>query len=165
MLSCAPQVKGTGPALDRLIFTRELLYPPSYCKFWGAEKHLADQEGFVSNIVSHGDLCTLRPVKRIYSFTKLCTAMKSYDCAILRLEQAYAAMCRPSVPCSHPSRMFYPTVEYVLMSFSEPKSLLVNMPTFQFCTHCGQCLGQARRDYVSPEAELSHTVGYSDTIV
>jgi hypothetical protein len=138
------------------------MYPPPGHKYWGAEKHLAVQEGFGTNVVSHGDLRSLGPIKRIYSFTKLCTAMKHYDCALLRMDQAFSAMCRPYGPCSHPATVSYPTVEYILMSFSEPQSLLINMPTFLFCTRCGQCLGWSKRDQ---DSDLNSNVGYSDTLV
>jgi hypothetical protein len=169
---CCLQVEGTAPAptvVPRGIHDYGvhdfLLYPCPGRKYWGAEKGLALLEGFsAKHVVLHKDLYALKPVKRIYSFTKLCTAMKHYDCALLRMEQAFEAMCRPVADCPHTNTLQYPLEDHVLLSFSEPQSLLINMPGFQFCAQCGQCLGRFTRDNDQDQG-LNHNIGYSERVM
>jgi hypothetical protein len=88
--------------------------------------------------------------------------MKAYDCALLRVEQAVAALCRPlpSAECEHDCTMEWPGKEVVRMAFTEPMSLLVNMPTFTYCTFCGQCLTAAWRIY---DTTVDTCLGYQNT--
>lgn len=61
------------------------MYPPPGLKFWGAEHTEALRVGFADKVMVHSNLHSPQPVKRIYYFSKLCTAMKAYDCALVRM--------------------------------------------------------------------------------
>jgi hypothetical protein len=87
--------------------------------------------------------------------------MKAYDCALIRLEQAFDALFWPTLkPCAHLHFMSYPMEDVIVMDFSGPHLMLINMPIMNFCTQCGQCLSCTWRP--QPEGR-NHAVGYSDT--
>jgi hypothetical protein len=90
--------------------------------------------------------------------------MKAYDCALIRLEQAFDALCRPTAhsPCAHVHSILYPIEDVILMSYSEPHSMLINMPTMNFCTQCGQCLSCSWRPLGDGR---DHSIGYSERIL
>ncbi len=146
-----------------LFLLPQVFLPPPALKFFGAEHSQALSVGFQDKSLVHSDLYSTKPVKRVFHFGRLCTAMKSYDCTLIRLKQSLDELMRVTDrACLHVDTVDFPNDEYVLMQFSEPHTLLVNMPIMKFCAQCGQLLSF---QHVTPIEEADRAVGYTDTVL
>lgn len=84
--------------------------------------------------------------------------MKAYDCALVRMEQSLKALLKVTHPlCGHSQVVQFPTDEVILMNFSEPHSMLINMPVMRFCAQCGLLLSTT---WPSPREDADRNVGY-----
>jgi hypothetical protein len=147
--------------LEALDLAERLVYPPPGQRYWGAEQDLAEGIGGYKDVhlIPHSDIKEFSPVKRFYSVAKLCTAMKAYDCALLKMDAALDLLMKPAAytNCQHSKTHFWPEDGIVSMDYSVPHTLLVNMPVFEFCAQCGKLMHHSWR---APGPGQDPAVGY-----